>query len=185
MNKAQAVAHLESRIGPREEINVESEDMEDYINSALQRTTEDLATSVHASDFQREDAIVLDGAGAAAVPADFLPGYIIRISHASDPNDFIILENKGEFNFVSCTEFSYASIETRKIYTKPKDGVDAPLTGNLNVEGIFIPAIGALDDKYEDIFLNHLTEIAAERLKLNPIGRDKRYAPAPQPVVTR
>jgi hypothetical protein len=173
VNVAQAIAHLESRFGPPEETGIEPQDVEDFINTALLRTTEYEAEGINAADFQRTDDLPLEGDGSATIPADFLPGYISRINHSSSLFDFVVLANRGEFVFQFCSEFGFASIEDGKVHTKAPAGTDDPLTGNLAVQGIAIPTLGALLTKFEPHFLDLLTEITAERKKLNPIGRDR------------
>jgi hypothetical protein len=173
MTPAEAIAYLEGRFGPREETGIESEEMESWIPSALERLTEYVAEGPHARDLQREDPLALDADGAAAVPADFLTGYISRVTHASSPFEFVILTDRAEFDFQACKVFGLAAVENAKIYTKaPDDG--ATLDGDIKVTGLFIPTLAALPVKFQPDFLDLLVEIGLERLKANPVGRDRK-----------
>jgi hypothetical protein len=173
MNIARAIALLEARIGLREVTNIESEEVEAWLNTALQRLGREKFDD-KIKDYQIEDALTLGLDGSVALPEDAFEDSVSRITHESDTYPFVMAANREEMDYDACGEYSLATVENRKIYTKPKSGVAAPLSGDINVTYFIIPTIGGLLDKDEGRFMDLVVEIAHERIKINPIGRDTR-----------
>ncbi|MGA9771661.1 MAG: hypothetical protein WBV94_21705 [Blastocatellia bacterium] len=175
MNFINLVASFRDRVGdesfPARKIESLAEE------GGLERFAETMAESEHAKELQRTDVnVALDVEGIADVPADFLTGYISRIRHPDVAQDLIILADPAEFNYIFNSEFGYAAIESKKIYTKPPAGYTggAIFLTAIRATGIFIPTIATVPQKREGIFLDLLVEMYQESIKLNRPGRDNK-----------
>lgn len=117
----------------------------------LRLLSEEVALGPHARDLQREDTLTLDGSGTVAVPADFLSGYISRITSANlDPIELEIMKDRAEFSYQICDLFGLAAIEQGTIYTKPTADYGQPvLAGDILATGIIIPTLTNLKTKFE------------------------------------
>ncbi len=171
----EAILHLESRFGPREETGIRPEDVEDWIPTALERTKEWALANGHRADVQKQAAVALDGEGAAAIPTDMLAGRITCINHASTPYDSMEVGVRGDLQFVFADGFLHHALESGKVYTKPPTGIGDPLTGDLLITGLFPVTLSDLtaSHKLTPYFLDQLQELAAERKKIDPIGPDQ------------
>ena len=174
MNVAQAIAHLEARFGPPEKTGIEPHEVEAWIASALERTKEWAHSNGHGADLERQDPVPLGAEGEAAIPNDMLAGRITGVNHDSSPFDFVDAGDRGGLMFVFAESFGYYAVDSGKVWTKGPGGASDPLTGELLITGVFNPTLGTLPEKLEPYFVDLLTEIAAERKKLNPIGRDPK-----------
>jgi hypothetical protein len=173
MNTDQAIALTEARIGPREITNIEGEEVEAWLNSARQRFAREKLEE-GSKDYQRTDPLTLGLDGSVALPADAFEESVSRVTHASDTLPFVMMETREAFDYDGSGEYSLCAVENRKIYTKPKRGVDAPLSGDIMATIIFIPTLGTLLAKDEGRFVDHCAELAQERWKFNPVGKDSK-----------
>jgi hypothetical protein len=183
MNIVQAIALLEARIGPREVTNIESEEVEAWLNTALQRLSREKYEQ-GSKDYQLDETLTLGGDGSVALPDDAYADPadeekrirpVTRVTHASDSLPFVWMDSREDMDYDACGEYSLFTIENRTIYTKPKRGSETTvLSGDITATIIIIPALGSVLAKDEGRFIDIVTEIGHERLKLNPIGRDSR-----------
>lgn len=184
MTVAEAIAHFEARLRPVEATGIELHEVEDWIDSALQRLSEEVAEGPHAADFQLEQTATLDAAGVAPLPTNQLSGYISRVRHADYTDDFVFV-NRGALQYqFGAIVFPLAAIENRKIYTKPPDDVGGIIAGELLVTGVCIlplsdAALTEPNGKFVGRFLDLLTEIGQERLKMNRLGKDPKQKETP------
>jgi hypothetical protein len=174
MTVDQVIAHLESRIGPVEETGIEPQDIEAMIDTALERTKEWVLENGHQADLERTEDVALGAEGECDIPTDILAGRVTGINHESTPYDFTRLGDRGSLQFTFADDFGYYAVEAGKIWTKGPRTVQGPLTGNAAVTGIFKPTLGTLDGKLEPYFHDQMAELAGERMKENPVGRDAR-----------
>jgi hypothetical protein len=182
MNTAQAIALLEARIGPRENTNIESEEVEAWLNTALQRLSREKYEE-GSKDYQRDETLTLGLDGSVALPDDAYADPadeekrirpVTRVTHSSDGLPFVWMDSREDMDYDACGEYSLFTIENRTIYTKPKRGETTVVSGDITATIIIIPVLGSLLAKDEGRFIDTVTEIGHERLKLNPIGRDSR-----------
>jgi hypothetical protein len=174
VNIAQAIAHLESRFGPPEETGIEPHDVEDWIPTALERAKEWAVEHGHEADFQRQDSVALGAQGESVIPSDMLAGRVTCINHANSLYDFTNVGSRAGLQFVFASVIGCYAVESGKVWTKAPAGLGDPLSGDLLITGIGAGTLGTLKAAAEPYFLDLLTEIAAERKKLNPIGRDRK-----------
>lgn len=172
MTIAQFIALVEARIGAREYTNIEAEEVEAFVSTALQRATEQIAESVHASDVQRTATVALT-AGVGDLPDDFLPGYVSRVHHAAYTHDFTLYQEKRDLLWHYASEFGAVAIEGLALHTVTPDGGE-PITGDIEVTGIYVPAIGSWPSKHEGVLIDQAVELAQERWKINKPGRDMK-----------
>lgn len=166
MNKPEAIAHLESRVGHREVTGVEPGDVDDWIETALKRVTERNAKGPHKTDFLATDVPLNLVGGVVDLPADILPGYVTRITSDPFPTDgfshpFELKKNRTQFSYSLCREFPLAAVEGSKVYCT-REGEDSLNMGIL-LTGIRVPALADLLTKYNDEFIDALVEVFKER----------------------
>ena len=164
MTREDAIAHLESRVGRREETGVQPGDVDDWIETALHRVTEKNAMGPHKADFQGERQLTLVD-GVVAVPTDMLPGYISRITGDGLDVPFELKKNRTEFAYMLCREFPLAAVEAKQIYCEGTDP-STPLNINILATGIVVPDLDNLLTKYDDDFYDELAKVFGDRPKV-------------------
>jgi len=134
--------------------------------AALRQMSEEQAHGPHAKDFEREQALTLDADGAVDVPADFLPGYISRVTKADlTPTELVMVAGRAAFTYQFCAEFGLFAVEQGKIWTSPPAAVQGPLVGDILATAIAIPTLAALKDKYKPDLVNLVVGIVPGLMK--------------------
>lgn len=173
MTTAQAVAHLESRVGIREQAGFRSEDCEDWCNAALHRLADSNKDSPSSSDFQADVSISLVS-GVGTIPSNALPDTIVRVTEPTvlDPDGNLLpfqpCASRLEFSYSYCQEFGKYAVESSNVYTMPPTGGANPVAGPLTARVIIIPTLAGLNSKYDDELVDELEKIYHERVKLEP-----------------
>lgn len=173
MTIGEAVALTEARVGRRENTNIESEEVEAWLTTSRQRFAREKFEE-KCKDYQREDTLTLGLDGSVAIAADAFEDSVSRVTHASDTLPFVKCESREDFDYDASGQYGLYAVENRKIYTKPKRGETTILSGDILATIIFIPTLGAILTKDEGRFIDHCVEVAQERWKFNPVGRDSK-----------